>query len=70
MSIALHIGPRLLIASVYYSFYHKILKTFEDVPKRLQGFRLLNLSYWLNIAEVAALCGVTYISNKENYGEL
>lgn len=40
------------------------------MPKRLQGFRLLNLSYWLNIAEVGALCGVTYISNKENYGEL
>ena len=43
--------------------------TIEDVPKRLLGFKLLNLCYWLNIAEVAALCGVTYISNKENYGK-
>lgn len=31
------------------------------------GCRLLNLCYWLSIAEVAALCGVTYISNRENY---
>lgn len=69
VSIALHIGPRLLIASVYYSFYFKILKTIEDLPTRLQGSRLLNLCYWLNISEVAALCGVTYISNRENYGE-
>ncbi|XP_058789156.1 post-GPI attachment to proteins factor 2-like [Phymastichus coffea] len=67
VSVALHIGPRLLIASVYYSFYYKILKTFENVPKRSHGFKLLNICYWLNIAEVAALCGVTYISNKENY---
>ncbi|XP_014223829.1 post-GPI attachment to proteins factor 2-like [Trichogramma pretiosum] len=67
VSIALHIGPRLLIASVYYSFYLKILKSIENVPKRLQGLRLLNLCYWLNIAELASLCGVTYISNKENY---
>ena len=50
--IALHIGPRLLIASVYYSFYRKTVMTIEDVPKRLLGIKLLNLCYWLNIAEV------------------
>ncbi|XP_029047014.1 post-GPI attachment to proteins factor 2-like [Osmia lignaria lignaria] len=67
ISIALHIGPRLIIASVYHSYYYQMLKTIEDVPLRITGCRLLNLCYWLNIAEVAALCGVTYISNKENY---
>ncbi|XP_043261027.1 post-GPI attachment to proteins factor 2-like [Colletes gigas] len=65
--IALHIGPRLIIANVYRSYYHNILKAVEDVPLRIMGCRLLNLCYWLNIAEVAALCGVTYISNRENY---
>lgn len=67
VSVALHIGPRLVIASVYHSYYYKILKSIEDVPLKIRGSRLLNLCYWLNIAEVAALCGVTYISNKENY---
>lgn len=69
ISVALHIGPRLVIASVYHSYYHKILKNIEDVPIKITGSRLLNLCYWLNIAEVAALCGVTYISNRENYGK-
>jgi len=67
ISIALHIGPRLIIASVYHSYYYKILKNIEDVPLKIMGSRLLNLCYWLNIAEVAALSGVTYISNRENY---
>ncbi|XP_029673453.1 post-GPI attachment to proteins factor 2-like [Formica exsecta] len=67
ISIALHIGPRLVIASVYHSYYYNILKSIEDVPLKIMGSRLLNLCYWLNIAEVAALCGVTYISNRENY---
>ncbi|RLU25762.1 hypothetical protein DMN91_001921 [Ooceraea biroi] len=67
VSIALHIGPRLVIASVYHSYYYKILKSIEDVPQKITGSRLLNLCYWLNIAEVAALSGVTYISNRENY---
>ncbi|XP_014209202.1 post-GPI attachment to proteins factor 2-like [Copidosoma floridanum] len=67
VSIALHIGPRLLIASVYYSFYLKIIGDILDVPTKLRGSKLLNVCYWLNLAEVAALCGVTYISNRENY---
>lgn len=67
ISIALHIGPRLVIASVYHAYYYNILKTMEDVSLKITGCRLLNLCYWLNIAEVAALSGVTYISNRENY---
>ncbi|XP_024947477.1 post-GPI attachment to proteins factor 2-like, partial [Cephus cinctus] len=67
ISIALHIGPRLVIASVYHSYYRKILLAIVDVPTKILGSRLLNLCYWLNISEVAALCGVTYISNRENY---
>ncbi|XP_012279855.1 post-GPI attachment to proteins factor 2-like [Orussus abietinus] len=67
VSIALHIGPRLMIASVYYSYYRKLLKSVYDVPSKILGSKLLNLCYWLNIAEISALCGVTYISNRENY---
>ncbi|XP_066582948.1 post-GPI attachment to proteins factor 2-like [Prorops nasuta] len=67
ISVALHIGPRLIIANVYYSYYCKVLKSITDVPTKILGYRLLNLCYWLNIAEVASLCGVTYISNRENY---
>lgn len=70
ISIALHIGPRLVIATVYHAYYRKILKSMEDVPKKILGCRLLNLCFWLNIAEIAALSGVTYISNRENYCEL
>ena len=70
VSIALHIGPRLLIASVYYSSYLKIIMTNTENSKRFQGHKLLNLCYWLNIAELAALCGVTYISSEENYSNL
>lgn len=69
ISIALHMGPRLVIAIVYYSYYRKILKAMEDVPKKIVGCRLLNLCFWLNIAEIASLSGVTYISNRENYCE-
>ncbi|CAD6227299.1 GSCOCG00006087001-RA-CDS [Cotesia congregata] len=67
VTIALHIGPRLVIATVYHSYYRKILTDLEDLPKKLIGCRLLNLCFWLNIIEIAALCGVTYISNRENY---
>ncbi|XP_076289395.1 post-GPI attachment to proteins factor 2-like isoform X2 [Lasioglossum baleicum] len=67
ITIALHIGPRLIITSVYYSYYYNILKAIEDIPLKMKGSRLLNLCYWLSMAEVATLCGVTYISNRENY---
>lgn len=68
-SIALHIGPRLIIAGVYHSYYRNILNAVQDVSVKILGCRLMNLCYWLNIAEVAALSGVTYISNRENYCE-
>ncbi|KAK0183158.1 hypothetical protein PV327_001225 [Microctonus hyperodae] len=67
ISIALHIGPRLIIATVYYAYYRKVLKTIDDLSKKIVGCRVLNLCFWLNIAEIASLCGVTYVSNRENY---
>ncbi|XP_034945102.1 post-GPI attachment to proteins factor 2-like [Chelonus insularis] len=67
ITIALHIGPRLVIATVYHSYYRNILLALEHLPAKILGCRLLNLCFWLNLVEIAALCGVTYISNRENY---
>ncbi|KAL1130037.1 hypothetical protein AAG570_012980 [Ranatra chinensis] len=64
--VAFHIGPRLLIASVYYAYYTSLLgHTTSD--EQMKNNRLIRICYWLNIVEIAALCGVTYISNRENY---
>ncbi|XP_075234556.1 post-GPI attachment to proteins factor 2-like [Lycorma delicatula] len=64
--VAFHIGPRFLIASIYRSYYSSLL---ELLPTSIMQYasKLLLLCYWLNLIEIGALCGVTYISNKENY---
>ncbi|XP_037921043.1 post-GPI attachment to proteins factor 2-like isoform X2 [Hermetia illucens] len=65
--IALHIGPRFPIAAVYRNYYRTLMvnvKTMKDI--NLGNF-LINLVFWLNIIEISSLCGVTYISNRENY---
>ncbi|XP_073990468.1 post-GPI attachment to proteins factor 2-like [Rhodnius prolixus] len=67
ISIALHVGPRILIASLYYYYYlslaHNVFPAnkFPDLPQ------LISFLYWLNIIEISALMGVTYISNQDNY---
>ncbi|XP_017156062.1 post-GPI attachment to proteins factor 2-like isoform X1 [Drosophila miranda] len=65
-SIALHIGPRIPIAFVYKNYYRSQLKRIspELVP---QASWLISLILVLNCIEIAALGGVTYISNRENY---
>lgn len=60
--VAFHIGPRLLIASIYYAYYSTLLESMGTGVNKL-----LHFCYWLNIVEIASLCGVTYISNRENY---
>lgn len=70
ISIALHVGPRILIASLYYYYYlslaHNVFPAnkFPDLPQ------LISFLYWLNIIEISALMGVTYISNQDNYRKL
>lgn len=61
--IAFHIGPRLMIATVYKQYYSALL----EERQLTGGHRLLDLCFWLNITEIIALCGVTYVSNRENY---
>uniref|UniRef100_A0A1B6D455 CWH43-like N-terminal domain-containing protein n=1 Tax=Clastoptera arizonana TaxID=38151 RepID=A0A1B6D455_9HEMI len=63
--VAFHIGPRVLIASIYHSYYSSLLDPIALNSR--YSTKLLSICYWLNITEIAALCGVTYISNRENY---
>ncbi|TDG39086.1 hypothetical protein AWZ03_014490, partial [Drosophila navojoa] len=65
-SIALHIGPRIPIAFVYKNYYRAQLTRLAPslVPKTSW---LITLILVLNCIEIAALGGVTYISNRENY---
>jgi hypothetical protein len=67
--VAFHIGPRIIIASMYHTYYHSLLSTQSPSLSHpsSRGFQLLNIAYWLSLIEIAALCGVTYISNRENY---
>ena len=67
--VAFHIGPRIIIASMYHTYYQSLLSS-QSPGSALPGSRscrLLNVTYWLSLLEIAALCGVTYISNRENY---
>lgn len=66
--VALHIGPRIVIAFVYNTYYLSRLPT---IPKDDQAKyrRLLSICYWLNVIEISSLLGVTYVSNRENYRE-
>lgn len=67
ISIALHIGPRIIIAFVYKNFYRLLIKELNDLLNVKKASSLLKIVHWLNIVEISALCCVTYVSNKENY---
>ncbi|VVC35856.1 Frag1/DRAM/Sfk1 [Cinara cedri] len=63
IAVAFHVGPRMVIANVYYNYFISEMSKSDSSTKSL----FVNLCYWLNIIEVSAICGVTYISNRENY---
>ncbi|XP_064487938.1 post-GPI attachment to proteins factor 2-like [Ornithodoros turicata] len=64
--IALHVGPRLLLASLYPAFFAQRLP--RVCPARRPCYlRLTRACYALHITEALALVGATYISNRENY---
>ncbi|CAG9765358.1 unnamed protein product [Ceutorhynchus assimilis] len=65
ISVALHIGPRITLAAVYNSYQLGIVDPLSKNKTRAQLW--LNVAYFLNLIEAAALCGVAYISNRENY---
>lgn len=69
--IALHISPRLVIAYVHKNFLkHHVLSKITDRNQLICASRLANVVHYLNLIEICALAGVTYVSNKENYREL
>lgn len=70
VSIAVHVGPRFLIAFAYRNFYRQVLAANPaNIPptKVTKAKRLISVLFWLSIIEIVALTGVTYISNRENY---
>lgn len=71
ISIALHIGPRFLIAACYRNHYTNLLReqivTHSTNPHHRTANFLVQLVFALHVIEVSALCGVTYVSNRENY---
>lgn len=66
ISVALHIGPRIVVAHLYKNYFKYLANIAVDSSS---WFKKLFISscYWFNIVELSSLCGVTYISNRENY---
>lgn len=64
IAVAFHVGPRMVIAQVYYNYF---VSQISKADKSTNLLIFINLCYWLNLIEIAAICGVTYISNRENY---
>lgn len=69
ISIALHVGPRFIIAICYKSYYEHMLRHITDVAVHSKGTLYMKLAFWLHCIEITSLCGVTYISNRENYSK-
>ena len=69
VSIAFHLGPRLLIVLTYYHFllaFVSRLKSKEDADKLKS---LLTYCFYLQIAEIAGLCLISFVHNREHYRE-
>ncbi|CAG9792165.1 unnamed protein product [Diatraea saccharalis] len=65
--VAFHLGPRLLIGSLYYNYHMERTRHIIDEKVRDLATKLGDACYWLNLIELLALTGVTYVSNRENY---
>lgn len=64
--IALHSTPRFAVAFVYYNFYMAKIDVIAERQRSLFK-RLVGVNFWLYVVENAALVGVTYIANVDNY---
>ena len=65
--IAFHLGPRLLIVSTYYHFLLSFLGRLRDASDRDSMAKMLGALYYLQIAEIVGLCGISFIHNREHY---
>lgn len=61
-------GPRFLTSLVYHRFYLNQLSRVSQLKKKSYLCHVW-LALSLNLVEQAALIGVTYVSNRENYRE-
>jgi hypothetical protein len=61
IAIAIHAGPRLLVARMYYRYYQGILYQWIHF--------MAAIACWLNVIENVALIGLTFISSAENHGK-
>lgn len=68
--MALHIGPRFIIAAVYKAYHENSINPAAESKLQAAARKWLTLTFWLDIIEIGSLCGVTYISNRENYRKL
>ncbi|XP_067009853.1 post-GPI attachment to proteins factor 2 [Anabrus simplex] len=59
IAIAIHAGPRLLVARIYYRYYEGVLYKWIHF--------MAKIACWLNVVENLALIGLTFISSAENY---
>ena len=66
--IAVHVGPRFLTSLVYHRYYLALTSRVE-LAKRKSYLYHVWIAFILNLIEQAALIGVTYVSNRENYRE-
>lgn len=66
IGVALHTGPRLLLASLYPRYFYRRAQQVEPHQRGL-FLRLVRANYMLHLAEAFSLVGVTYVSNRENY---
>ena len=64
--IAFHLGPRLLIAAVYYNFLKSFDKALSPDSETVLN-KLLKGCYYLQICEIIGLCGISFIHNREHY---
>ncbi|KAH1022510.1 post-GPI attachment to proteins factor 2-like isoform X2 [Dendroctonus ponderosae] len=67
ISAALHIGPRVIISAVYNAYQLSMINPLADLEVKSRAQLWLNTAYLLNLIEAGALCGVSYISNRDNY---
>lgn len=66
-SVAVHLGPRYIIAAAYRAYQVNCINDKASAKLQKQARLWLDAAFWLNVVEVTALGGVTYISNVENY---
>nr|XP_023016902.1 post-GPI attachment to proteins factor 2-like isoform X1 [Leptinotarsa decemlineata] len=67
ISIVFHILPRLIISAVHRSYLLGLMNVLAQPEIQSKAHFWLNAAFSLNAIETGALCGVTYISNRENY---